>query len=152
MPRMRALSVSVNLLENSVLNGPLMLMPGSHEHFVSCPGVTPERHYESSLRRQQYGVPDPAILETLARRRGIVAPTGGPGSIILFDCNTMHGSNGNITPWPRSNVFVVYNSVENTLGAPFSKQPPRPAHIASRRFEPLVTGEAATAGETGEGA
>jgi ectoine hydroxylase len=52
----------------------------------------------------------------------------------------MHGSNGNITPWPRSNLFLVYNSVENALEAPFSGQAPRPPHIASRHFEPLTVG------------
>lgn len=143
MPRMRALSVSVNLLENNSLNGPLMLMPGSHEQYISCSGSTPERHYEHSLRRQENGLPDPEVLEEMAHRRGIVAPAGGPGSVLLFDCNTIHGSNNNITPWPRSNVFFVYNSVHNTLERPFSGQAPRPTFIAQRDFAPL---EAARAG------
>jgi ectoine hydroxylase len=140
MPRMRAVSASVSLLENNVHNGPLMLVPGSHLHYVSCAGRTPERHYEQSLRQQQYGVPEPDALEDLVRQGGVVAPVAGTGSVVLFDCNTMHGSNGNITPWPRSNVFFVYNSVENALVQPFSGQPPRPEHIASRDFRPLVAG------------
>ena len=137
MPRMRAVSASISLLENNVHNGPLMLVPGSHRHYVSCAGRTPERHYEQSLRQQEYGVPEPDALEELVGQGGLVAPVGAPGSLVLFDCNTMHGSNGNITPWPRSNVFVVYNSVENALEEPFSGQPPRPEHIASRDFTPL---------------
>lgn len=137
MPRMRAVSASVSLLENNPHNGPLMLVPGSHRHYVSCAGRTPERHYEQSLRQQEYGVPEPDALEALVRRGGVVAPVGAPGSVVLFDCNTMHGSNGNITPWPRSNVFFVYNSVENALVEPFSGQAPRPEHIASRDFTPL---------------
>jgi len=140
MPRMRALSISLNLLENNTHNGPLMLVPDSHRYYVACAGRTPERHYERSLRRQEYGVPDPVILEDLVQRGGIVAPVGPPGSVVLFDCNTMHGSNGNITPWPRSNLFLVYNSVENSLEQPFSGQAPRPEHIAGRDFAPLVAG------------
>jgi ectoine hydroxylase len=140
MPRMRAVSLSLNLLENNTNNGPLMLVPDSHRHYVACAGRTPERHYEQSLRRQEYGVPEPAILEELVRRGGIVAPVGPPGSAVLFDCNVMHGSNGNITPWPRSNLFLVYNSVENALEEPFSGQAPRPEHIASRDFTALVAG------------
>jgi len=138
MPRMRAVSASVSLLENNVHNGPLLLIPGSHRYFASCPGRTPERHYERSLQQQEYGVPAPAILEDLVRRGGLEAPVGPPGSVVLFDCNTVHGSNGNITPWPRSNLFLVYNSVENALGPPFSGQTPRPEHIASRDFSPLA--------------
>ncbi|MGH0033866.1 MAG: ectoine hydroxylase [Myxococcota bacterium] len=141
MPRMRAVSASISLLENNVHNGPLMLVPGSHRHYFSCAGVTPERHYERSLRKQEYGVPEADVLEDLVRQGGVAAPVGPPGSVVLFDCNTMHGSNGNISPWPRSNLFFVYNSVENALESPFSGQAPRPEHIASRDFEPLELGD-----------
>lgn len=55
------------------------------------------------------------------------------GSVVFFDCNTMHGSAGNISPWARSNVFMVYNSVENVLGEPKYGLKPRPEHIATRR-------------------
>ncbi|HZG72869.1 MAG TPA: ectoine hydroxylase [Chondromyces sp.] len=132
MPRMRAISCSITLTENTPFNGPLMLVPGSHKYFVSCVGKTPEGHYEQSLRKQEYGVPDHDSLKKLVEQGGIVAPTGPAGSIILFDCNIMHGSNSNITPSPRSNVFFVFNSVENKLVSPFSGQEPRPSYIASR--------------------
>lgn len=132
MPRMRALSCSIALEDNYSFNGPLMVVPGSHRKFVSCVGQTPEDHYKDSLRRQEYGVPDPDSLTALVCEGGIDTPTGKAGSIILFDCNIMHGSNSNISPMPRSNVFLVYNSVDNRIGEPFSGQKPRPAHIATR--------------------
>lgn len=44
----------------------------------------------------------------------------------------MHGSNSNITPMPRSNIFMVYNSVENKLVQPYSGQQARPNYIANR--------------------
>ena len=65
-------------------------------------------------------------------------PTGLAGSVTFFECNVMHGSSSNITPLPRSNVFVVYNSVHNTPVAPFCGLPPRPNFIAEREdFTPL---------------
>jgi len=137
MPRMRALSCAVNLDRNYEFNGPLMLVPGSHLHFVSCPGHTPEENYRRSLRRQEYGVPDRDILTRLCDRRGIVSATGAPGTVTLFDCNILHASAGNMTPFPRSNVFVVFNSVDNALTEPFSGQRRRPEHIASRSFTAL---------------
>jgi ectoine hydroxylase len=139
MPRMRALSVSISLTENHPFNGPLMILPGSHRHYVSCPGTTPENHHRVSLRKQEYGVPDRETLRWLAARSGIEAPTGPAGSVVFFDCNAMHGSNGNITPCPRSNVFFVYNSVENALVEPFSGLEPRPEYIASRDSRPIGT-------------
>lgn len=138
MPRMRALSMSVLLVENTPNNGPLMVIPGSHHVFVGCVGETPEDHYQHSLRKQEYGVPDENTLAELAHRQGIVAPVGKPGTVIVFDCNMMHGSNGNITPFPRANAFVVYNAVINALVEPFAAAKPRPDFIAARTSEPLV--------------
>ncbi|MDF2667719.1 MAG: ectoine hydroxylase [Paenibacillus sp.] len=132
MPGMRALSCSIALEDNYADNGPLMVVPGSHRTFVSCVGEAPEEHYKSSLRRQEYGVPDEESLKQLVKDGGIIAPIGKAGSILLFDCNLMHGSNSNITPYPRSNVFIVYNSVHNKLIEPYSGQKPRPDYIAAR--------------------
>ena len=141
MPRMRALSASIALTDNYPFNGPLMLIPGSHKTFVPCVGSTPKDHYRQSLKKQEYGVPDHVSLKRLADQGGIVAPTGPAGSVVFFDCNTMHGSNSNISPFARSNVFFVYNSVENTLSEPYCGLKPRPEHIAAREsfhaLEPL---------------
>jgi len=133
MPRMRALSCSLTLTRNTEYNGPLMLIPGSHRRYVRCVGETPDEHYKQSLRKQEYGVPDPDSLRALYEEGGIVAPTGEAGKLIIFDCNVMHGSNSNISPLPRSNVFLVYNSVSNRLVAPFGNKPPRPEFLATRR-------------------
>jgi ectoine hydroxylase len=129
---MRALSVSIALTENLPFNGALMLIPGSHRVYVACVGRTPDNHYKQSLKKQEYGVPDDGSLTTLADRGGIEMPTGPAGSAVFFDCNTMHGSGSNISPYPRSNVFLVFNSVENQLQDPFCGLPPRPEHIATR--------------------
>lgn len=138
MPRMRALSMTVLLTENTPCNGPLMLMPGSHHHFIACVGEAPEEHYRQSLRKQEYGVPDRESLAFLAGKGGVEAPTGPAGTVIVFDCNVMHGSAGNITPFPRSNAFIVYNAMSNAVEAPFGPAKPRPEFIATRRsFEPV---------------
>jgi ectoine hydroxylase len=137
MPRMRAVSISIALTENFVHNGGLMIMPGSHRTFVSCVGATPDDHYKESLRGQEIGTPDPDSLSILAGKHGIDLFTGPPGSATMFDCNCMHGSNGNITPFPRSNVFIVFNSVENTCEEPFAAPSRRPEFIAARDFTPV---------------
>ena len=137
MPRMRALSISVLLAPNTANNGPLMLIPGSHRQFLTCVGETPDDHYLSSLKKQEYGVPDEVSLSELAHEHGIVAPLGEPGTVVIFDCNVMHGSNGNITPFPRANAFLVYNAMSNRLVAPFGATAPRPPFIADREFRAL---------------
>lgn len=138
MPRMRAISASLMLTDNNEFNGPLMLIPGSHHYFV--PGVeqTPDQNWKDSLKAQRVGVPEQEDLAWLARRGGIEAPKGRAGSLLLFECNTLHASNQNMSPWPRSNLFFVYNSVDNALVAPFNDHEPRPEFLATRdNIQPL---------------
>lgn len=139
LPRMRTLSMSIALTENFVHNGPVMLIPGSHREYLTCPGETPVEHYKQSLKKQEYGVPPDECLNRLVDHYGIRVVTGRPGSVLIFDCNTMHGSAGNITPYPRSNVFYVYNAWSNRLQAPYSGQAPRPDYIASRNDVNIIT-------------
>ena len=137
MPRMRALSCSILLTPNHSYNGPLLTIDGSHNWFVSCVGETPRNHFEKSLRRQELGVPDEDSLRELVRRGRINECTGMPGTVVFFDCNVMHGSNGNISPAERHNVFLVYNAVGNALEEPFAAPEPRPEFIASRTPRPI---------------
>jgi ectoine hydroxylase len=137
MPRMRAVSMSISLTDNYSFNGPLMIMPGSHKRYVSCVGETPEDNYKSSLVMQGAGTPDNDTLTRMADRHGIDVLAGKAGGAVMFDCNCMHGSNGNITPYPRSNVFIVFNSVENTCVEPFAASAPRPTFIGARDFTPV---------------
>lgn len=137
MPLMRAVSCSIALTENYPYNGSLMVMPGSHTTFYPCVGATPERNHTSSLIRQEVGVPDQATLTAAANRHGIHQVTGPPGTGLWFDCNIMHGSGSNITPFPRSNIFLVFNSVENELGRPFAAAEPRPEYLAARTVQPF---------------
>lgn len=139
MPRMRAVSASLMLTDNNEFNGPLMLIPGSHHYFVPTVGRTPENNWRESLKSQRLGVPGQRSLQRLANQGGIQAPKGPPGSLLLFECNTLHASNRNLSPWPRSNLFFVYNSVENLLVEPYCGNTPRPNFLGEReKLEPLA--------------
>ncbi|HWC21989.1 MAG TPA: ectoine hydroxylase [Flexivirga sp.] len=137
LPAPRAVSCSIALTRNYPFNGGLMVMPGSHQTFVPGVGETPENNHAASLKEQTVGVPSEEAIADLARRCGVDQFTGPAGSALWFDSNIMHASSNNITPYPRSNVFLVFNSVENTPVEPFAASAPRPAHIAARDFTPL---------------
>lgn len=139
MPLPRACSISIALTDNHPFNGGLMVMPGSHRTFVQCAGETPDDHYKESLREQEIGVPRESDLTHLAAMHGIAQFTGPAGDALLFDSNIMHGSGNNITPLPRSNIFVVFNSVHNALGTPFGAPSARPDFVASRDFTPVAS-------------
>ncbi|HLS72770.1 MAG TPA: ectoine hydroxylase [Actinomycetaceae bacterium] len=138
MPGPRAVSCSIALTRNYPFNGGLMVMPGSHRTFVAGIGETPEDNYKSSLQAQEVGVPSEESITELAHDLGIEQFTGPAGSALWFDSNIMHGSGNNITPFPRSNIFFVFNSVENALEAPFSASGERPSYIANRDATPLA--------------
>ncbi|WP_246136520.1 ectoine hydroxylase [Leekyejoonella antrihumi] len=137
MPAPRAVSISISLTDNYSFNGPLMIMPGSHQEFISCVGQTPDDNYKSSLVMQGAGTPDRDTLTKFADRYGIDVLEGQAGGAIMFDSNCMHASNGNVTPFARSNIFIVYNSVENTPKQPYAAPAPRPSFLGSRDFTPV---------------
>ncbi|MBT2443381.1 ectoine hydroxylase [Streptomyces sp. ISL-36] len=137
LPRMRTVSVSIALTENHDTNGGLMIMPGSHRTFLGCAGATPKDNYKRSLQMQDAGTPSDEALTSLADAHGIRLFTGRAGSATWFDCNAMHGSGDNITPYPRSNVFIVFNSVENAAVEPFAAPMRRPEFIGARDFTPV---------------
>ncbi|MCX5045688.1 ectoine hydroxylase [Aldersonia sp. NBC_00410] len=139
MPVPRAVSISLALTPNFDVNGSLMIMPGSHREFISCAGETPDDYFKQSLvtHLPLTGSPDPETLTRMADTYGIEQMTGPAGSATVFDSNCMHGSNGNITPYPRSNVFLVYNSVANTLEEPYAARNRRPDFLGKRDFTPL---------------
>ncbi|MBD1322582.1 ectoine hydroxylase [Gordonia hankookensis] len=134
MPAPRALSVSIALTPNHSYNGALMIVPGSHKRFVSCVGETPDGYHEESLvsYRPPFGTPEEGDVTELTDDLGIDTITGPAGSALYFDSNCMHASSGNITPYPRSNLFVVFNAKSNALQEPFGAPQPRPDHLAHR--------------------
>jgi ectoine hydroxylase len=50
----------------------------------------------------------------------------------MFHGNLVHGSAGNITPYPRKIVYLTLNAVSNYI-----RTPTRPEFIAHRDFAPL---------------
>jgi ectoine hydroxylase len=137
LSNMRTVSVSIALTENYDTNGGLMIMPSSHRHFVGCEGATPKDNYKRSLQMQDAGIPSDEVLTKMADKHGVRLFTGKAGSATWFDCNAMHGSGDNITPYPRSNVFIVFNSVDNEAVEPFAAPVRRPEYIGARDFTPV---------------
>ena len=61
-----------------------------------------------------------------------MAPVGKPGGVLLFHGNLVHGSAGNITPYPRKIVYLTLNAVSNYI-----RTPTRPEFIAHRDFKAI---------------
>lgn len=133
MPRMRAVTAWIMLTENHPYNGPLYVIPGSHKEFVSCGGVTAKDNYRNSLKKQVAGVPEEKTMRTLLEDREIRGIYGKPGTLVLHECNILHGSPDNISADSRALLMMIYNSAENQLEAPFGGHDPRPHYLADRK-------------------
>lgn len=126
MPEPRAMNIAVFLDEVMPINGPLMLVPRSHTQ-----GVLSAEHDLSTTSYPLWTL-DEATVTRLVAQGGIVAPTGKPGGLLMFHGNLVHGSAGNITPYPRKIVYLTLNAVSNHI-----RTPTRPDWIAHRDFTPI---------------
>jgi ectoine hydroxylase len=127
MPQPRAMNISVFLDEVMHINGPLLLVPRSqHEGDL-------EAAHDTSTTSYPLWTLDEATVTRLVEQGGIVAPVGKPGGVLMFHGNLVHGSAGNITPYPRKIVYLTLNAVSNYI-----RTPTRPEFIAHRDFTPIV--------------
>jgi len=127
MPEPRAMNISVFLDEVMPINGPLMFIPRSHKF-----GVLPAGHDEATTSYPLWTLDNDTITR-LVDAAGIVAPTGGPGTVLMFHGNLVHGSTANITPYGRTIVYLTLCAVSNHI-----RKPTRPEWIAHRDFTPIA--------------
>ena len=127
MPEARAMNIAVFLDEVMPINGALMLIPKSHKQ-----GVLKAGHDLETTSYPLWAL-DKETVTRLASEGGIVAPTGKPGSVLMFHGNLVHASPPNITPYPRKIVYLTLCAVSNHI-TKFT----RPEWIAHRDFTPIV--------------
>ena len=126
MPLPRAMNIAVFLDEVMAINGPLMLIPMSHKHGTLAAG------HDKLTTSYPLWTLDKETVTRLAADGGIVAPTGKPGSVLMFHGNLVHASPPNITPYPRKIVYLTLCAVSNHI-TKFT----RPDWIAHRDFTPI---------------
>jgi ectoine hydroxylase len=127
MPQPRAMNIAVFLDEVMPINGPLMFIPKSHKH-----GTLQAGHDKQTTSYPLWTL-DKDTVTRLAKEGGIVAPTGKPGSVLMFHGNLVHASPPNITPYPRKIVYLTLCAVSNHI-TKFT----RAEWIAHRDFTPIV--------------
>ena len=133
MPEPRAMNIAIFLDEVLPINGPLMFIPRSHKHGTLAAG------HDLATTSYPLWTLDNETVTRLADEAappggvGIVAPTGKPGTVLMFHGNLVHASPPNITPYPRKIVYLTLCAVSNHITR-FT----RPDWIAHRDFEAIV--------------
>jgi ectoine hydroxylase len=128
MPEARAMNISVFLDEVMPINGPLMFIPRSHQRGTLAAG------HDKATTSYPLWTLDKETVTKLVEDGGIVAPTGKPGTVLMFHGNLAHASPPNMTPYPRKIVYLTLNAVSNYI-----RTPTRPEYIAHRDFTPIET-------------
>ena len=126
MPEPRAMNISLFLDEVFSFNGPLMIIPKSHRHGVL------ESRKDTATTSFPLFTQSQETVEKLCDEGGLVVPTGKPGSMLMFDGNIVHGSAGNITPFPRKIVYLTVNACSNYI-----RKPTREEWLAHQDFTPI---------------
>jgi ectoine hydroxylase len=133
MPDARAMNISIFLDEVLPINGPLMVIPKSHRYGTLAAG-----HDLETTSYPLWTLDNDTVTRLAAEAAppggtGIVAPTGKPGSVLMFHGNLVHASPPNITPYPRKIVYLTLCAVSNHI-TKFT----RPEWVAHRDFTPIV--------------
>lgn len=126
MPEPRAMNIALFLDEVSAVNGPLFIVPKSHK------AGTLEAGHDLETTSYPLWTLDRETVKRLADEGGIVAPTGPAGSVLMFHSTIVHASPPNISPWPRTIVYLSLCHVDNHI-----RKFKRAEWIAHRDFTPI---------------
>jgi len=153
LPSARVINAVIFLDEVNEFNGPLFLIPGSQKEGMvdvaahDAPGSSsaegeqnsadPNRpSWLSNLTADLKYSLSRNVVAGLVSKYGIVAPKGAPGTVLFFDCNLVHGSTNNISPFDRNIILVTYNSITNV---PVLTEKSRPDFLVSRDTRPIIS-------------
>lgn len=126
MPEPRAMNIALFVDEVASFNGPLMLIPKSHRNGVLNAG------HDLATTSYPLWTLNRNTVKRLADAHGIVAPTGAPGCVLMFHGTLVHASPPNISPWPRTIIYLSLCEVSNHI-----RRFKRPEWIAHRDFNPI---------------
>ena len=126
MPEPRAMNIALYVNDAVEFNGPLWIIPGSHKQGV----------FEAGHDLQTTSYPlwtlDKQTITKLVDQGGIVSAKAKAGSVLMFYSTLVHCSPPNLSPWPRTVVYLSLCHVENHI-----RQFKRPEWIAHRDFTPI---------------
>ncbi|WP_251095893.1 phytanoyl-CoA dioxygenase family protein [Streptomyces sp. Caat 7-52] len=135
MPRPDAVNIAVPLDDVHEDNGPLLVIPGSHDLGLFDLPVRSERtsdwrqHVSDDLA---YTV-SAERAERMIEERGKALILGGAGSLHAFHPSIVHSSSNNRSADRRALLLITYNAVDNAPA-----EPTRPLFLVGRDTTPVV--------------
>lgn len=137
MPSSRCVNISIFLDDCTEFNGPLWLIPESHNAGI-IEAKSASRENDDWTRDVSADLSfklDADTISKLVSKGGLVSPKGKAGTVLFFHPNIAHASLPNISPFERKILIVTYNSVENV---PIAKASVRPWFLVNPDTTPEV--------------
>ena len=130
MPNMNCFTAMAVIDDNTIENGCINFIPKSHNSFISCPKIG-DVNPDSEFSEQTEGVPSDLMIDKIKSKYNTDTFNAvcNSGDLVLFDCNTLHYSGRNTTDEKRTNVYFVFNNIENRLTNPFNGGDHRPEEM-----------------------
>ncbi len=136
MPLSRSVNITLFLDDCTEFNGPLWLIPGSHNEGVLKNGnANRDGDWTKDVAADLTFKLDAPAISRLVNQGGIASPKGKAGSVLIFHPNIAHASLPNISPFERKILIVTYNSVKNI---PIPKAKIRPNFLVNQDTTPEV--------------
>ena len=126
MPEARAMNIALYVNSANEFNGPLWMIPGSHKQGVF------EAGHDLETTSYPLWTLDKETITKLVDEGGIVSAHGNAGSVLMFYSTLVHCSPPNLSPWPRTVVYLSLCHVDNHI-----RRFKRHEWIAHRDFTPI---------------
>ncbi len=126
MPEARAMNIALYVNSANEFNGPLWMIPGSHKQGVF------EAGHDLETTSYPLWTLDKKTITKLVDEGGIVSAHGNAGSVLMFYSTLVHCSPPNMSPWPRTVVYLSLCHVDNHI-----RRFKRHEWIAHRDFTPI---------------
>lgn len=138
-------SAMVLLQDTHVLQGALILIPGSHklgivdfeqkEHLLAQSEDLKQLDLINSLSSDlKYTIHKQFLVSLLDKNEPVICE-GRAGTCIFFHPNIFHASGANMLPYDRNTAILTYNDVTNI---PLETENIRPDYLCSRNYEAIV--------------
>jgi len=124
----QCIMASVFVDDCSAAKSPLLVVPRSHRHGL----MDSQLHADAKGSGYDLYHIDRVTMERLANEYGIESLIGPAGSVCFINCNVLHGSANNVSPWRRGIMYLIYNAVSNACTGTN-----RPWYQNNRDFTPL---------------
>ena len=105
----------VYLDDNTEFNSPLLIIENSHKNGIIevSSNIEARKIWKENFGRDIKFLLGERELSPLLEKGSIISMQGKAGSVLFVHPNLVHSSSLNLSPYTRTNLFLIYNDINN---------------------------------------